>query len=353
MQRIGGLKKYLKENKIQGFFVSSYENRRYFSGFTGSNGYLLITEEEQILITDQRYTEQGEQQAPGYTVVTHGLDPFKTIKKTLEGVGVESLGFESRHVTDFLLRNLKQNLPGIEWIPTVDVGKRMRAIKDEDEIVKLKRAVYLADEALKDVLPCIRPGVTEREVAIELEYRLARMGSEGPAFGTIVASGIRSSLPHGQPTGKVIEDGDMVVIDFAGRYEGYLSDITRTIWVGEPEKEMVKMYHLVEKALQAAKEGLRVGVTCGELDTLARDVFMEAGLEQYSLRGLGHGVGLEIHEYPRVVMDSEETIMSNMVFTIEPGLYVPEKGGVRLEDIVWVQETGYEVLTQAPLMMRV
>ncbi len=351
--RIKKLQEYIRKNGYDAFFVSSYENWRYFSGFTGSNAYLLITENQQLLVTDQRYTEQAEKQAQGFEIITHGLDPFETLQKVFSRLDLQKVAFESRKITDFQLRNLRKQLPEIDWQPTVDVGKNLRAVKDEAEIKSLIKAVDIADEALEGLLPFIKPGMTEKAVAVELEYLLAKSGSEPPAFGTIVASGLRSSLPHGKPTAKEIEKGDFIVIDFAGRWNGYMSDITRTIRVGEPRPDLVEIFGLVEKAIDTAIAGVKPGVDCNFLDKLARDVFVEADLEQYSLRGLGHGVGLEIHEYPRVVMDSKEIIQENMVFTVEPGLYLPEKGGVRLEDIVRVTANGCEILTRSPRVIKI
>lgn len=353
MTRLNKLRQYLKENKLESILISAYENYRYFAGFTGSNAYLVITENDLILITDQRYTEQAQQQSPEFKVITHGLNPFITLEQVLDKLAIKEIAFESKQVTDYTLRNLKAVLPTYNFIPTEDVGKEMRKIKDESEIEALQQALKIADLALMNLIPFIKAGRSENEIAIQLEHLLALGGSETPAFGTIVASGVRSSLPHGKPSDKLVEDGDLIVIDYAARYQGYLSDTTRTVQVGQTNGELQYVFDLVQEALNAAIAGVKPGVSCDDLDSLAREVFIKANLEQYSLRGLGHGVGLEIHEFPRVVMNSEEKIAENMVFTVEPGLYLPNKGGVRLEDIVRVTKNGCDILTKVPRQLKV
>jgi len=353
VQRIENLRAWLSDQNLDAAYISSYENRRYFSGFTGSNGYLIITPSELLLITDQRYTLQAKQQAVGYKVVTHLLDPIPTIKDTINSLSIRTLGYETRKLTDFDVRGYRSALPHINWVPMEDIGKQLRAVKDVGEQENLRRAIAIADRAVARLVNIIKPGMTEKEVAIELEYILAKEGSEGPAFGTIVASGLRGSLPHGGPTDKRIDTGDMVVVDCGAIYQGYHSDITRTIWVGEPSSRMVEIYKIVLDAQDQALSAIRPGITGGDIDRAHRLVFEQAGVEKYSLRGLGHGVGLEIHEQPRVVIDSQEVIQPGMIFTVEPGLYLPDLGGVRIEDIVLVTESGCEILTACPKNLRV
>jgi len=352
-QRIEKLRAWLSDQNLDAAYISSYENRRYFSEFTGSNGYLIITPSELVLITDQRYTLQATQQADGYKVVTHLLDPLPTIKDAIDSLSIRTLAYETRKLTDFDIRGYRSALPHIDWVPMEDIGKQLRAVKDAGEQEKLRQAIAIADRAVARLVNIIQPGMTEKEVAIELEYCLAKEGSEGPAFGTIVASGVRGSLPHGGPTDKRIEAGEMVVVDCGAIFQGYHSDITRTIWVGEPTDKMLEIYNIVAEAQKQAFSVIKPGITGGDIDRAHRTVFEQAGVEQYSLRGLGHGVGLEIHEQPRVVIGSQEIIQPGMIFTVEPGLYLPEIGGVRIEDIVLVTENGCEVLTACPQTLRV
>lgn len=353
MKRVKRVREYMKEQEIDALLINSYENRRYLSGFTGSNGYLIVSNDDAYLITDMRYTEQAAQQSPQYTLLTQEPDVNLMIGELLVQRGYKKVAFESMQMTYHQFNAIRQYSKNIEWAPLQDDFLEFRAIKDEEEIDSIRKAVQIADQTILDVYKIIKPGISEIEIAMELEYRMKKYGSEGPTFGTIVAAGKRSSLPHATPTHQVVKENDMIVIDFGARHNGYMSDITRTIWVGEPEERMVELYRLVLKALEVAVGGVKPGVSCAELDQLARDVFLEAGLEKYSLRGLGHGVGLQIHEYPRVVIQQSTLLEEGMVFTIEPGLYVPDVGGVRIEDIVLVTETGCEVLTQCPRTLSV
>jgi Xaa-Pro aminopeptidase len=352
-KRIQRVREWLNEKGLDGVYITSAENRTYFSGFTGSNGHLFITLTEMLLITDARYTEQAEQQVVDFHVLTHGLHAMLTIKAAVESLQVRKLGYETDHMTDADVRTLRLELPGVEWLPTEDCGLKFRSVKDAEELSHIRTAIHIADQTILKLVQLMKPGMTEREIQIELEYLLAKAGSENPAFGTIVASGKRSSLPHGTVTDKRIEPGEMVVIDFGAVFKGYRSDLTRTVWVGVPEPEILHVFHIVLKAQEAAIRVIKPGMTGGEIDRAHREVFIEAGMEPYSLRGLGHGVGLQIHELPRIVMDHAETVEPGMVFTVEPGLYIPDVGGVRTEDIVLVTSDGCEVLTRCPKILQV
>lgn len=353
MDPIAALRENLAKNGLDAALISSGENWRYFSGFSGSHAYLIVTAGEQILVTDPRYTEQANGQAPGWQVLTHGLDALPALRQALQSCKAQRVGYETHKLSDYEIRRLRAELPDIDWQPMEDVGKALRAVKSPAEQDAIRTAVDIADRALQDLLPQLRPGMSERAVAIELEYRLARLGSEGPSFGTIVAAGERGALPHATPSERTLNPGDMVVIDFGAIYQGYHSDITRTLWVGEPSARMREIFAIVAEAQQAAFDVIRPGITGGEVDYAHRAVFYRYGVEQFALRGLGHGVGLEIHELPRVVMDSDERIEAGMVFTVEPGLYLPGLGGVRTEDIVRVTPDGCEVLTRCPRLLRI
>ncbi|THF84564.1 M24 family metallopeptidase [Cohnella fermenti] len=353
MSRLARIREVLRAKELGAVYVSSYENRRYYSGFSGSNGHLFVTEEEACLITDPRYTEQAEKEAPQWRIATHGLDAMETIREELRRLGAATIGYESTKLTDAEVSRLRAELPEISWVPLEDYGVRHRAIKDEEELRTIREAAAIADRAMLKLVDRIRSGMTERDIQIELEYLMAKEGSEAPAFGTIVASGTRASLPHGTATDKPIARGELVVIDFGAKVRGYHSDLTRTLWVGAPEPEALRLFLIVQKARKAAIRAIRPGRTCGEIDKAHRDVFVREGVEEYSLRGLGHGVGLHIHELPRVVIGAKEPLEPGMVFTVEPGLYVPGIGGVRIEDIVRVTEDGCEVLTRCPHVLQV
>lgn len=352
MNRLDKIRDVIREKGVDAFFIPSLNNLRYFSGFTGSNGYLLITATNAVLITDQRYSEQARQEAVGWEVMIHGLDPFSVITKAIGKLGITSIGYESKEITDFQITTLRNGNPGVDWVAFVDVCIQLRSVKEDEEVARIQTALKIAEDALEKLCPYIRPGVSEREIAVELEILMRKLGSEAPAFATIVASGTNSALPHAKPTDRKIQENDLIVIDFGATWQGYRSDITRTIIVGELEPELQTIYDCVHRALEQAVAGIKPGSTCHEVDKLARDVFTAADLEGYSLRGLGHGVGLDIHEFPRVVMDNPARIEPGMLFTVEPGVYVPNAGGVRIEDMVVVTADGCQVLTRSPRVIR-
>lgn len=352
MKRLEKIRDFIREKGVDAFFVQSLKNLSYFSGFTGSNGYLLITSTKAVLVTDQRYSEQARQEAPGWEVIVHGLDPFTTLAEAIGQLGAATISYESKEITDFQITALREGNRSVEWVPFVDVCIGLRSVKEESEVACIQTSLKIAEDALEKLLPSIRPGVSEREIAIELEILMRRLGSEAPAFDTIVASGTHSALPHAKPTDRAIQENDLIVIDFGATWKGYRSDITRTIIVGELEPPLQKIFDCVHRALEEAVAGIKPGSTCHEVDKLARDVFLAADLEAYSLRGLGHGVGLDIHEFPRVVMNNPARIEPGMLFTVEPGVYVPNVGGVRIEDMVVVTADGCRVLTRSPRIIK-
>ncbi|MBE4908525.1 aminopeptidase P family protein [Bacillus luteolus] len=348
IKRIEKLRRFMKVEGLDALFIYSYENRRYFSGFSGSNGYLLITDSYCGLITDQRYTEQAKEQSPSFEVVTHGIEPFKTIQEVFEGNVFSRIGFESESISVHLFTTLSSMFTDCDWVPLTKELLTLRSKKDPEEVEIIRKAIAISDQSFKELVPMISPGMTEKEVAVELEYLMGKHGHEGPAFGTIVASDTRAALPHATPSINKIKTDHFLLIDYGVKYMGYMSDMTRTLWIGSPSEELKEYYYLTHDALEKSIEAVKPGMTGHELDTVARQVFLREGLEGYSLRGLGHGIGLQIHENPRIVLNSNEVLEPGMVFTIEPGLYVPGKVGVRVEDIVLVTESGCEILTNTP-----
>ncbi len=346
--RIEIIRKHLVDNNLDVFLVLSNENRRYLTGFTGSNGIVLISKNNCFLMTDSRYTEQAEKEAQAFEIITYNLSPFEDIGVMLKKWGLNRVGYESKLVTDFQIRQFKKLDTRYEWIPTEDVVLELRSIKTKEEIACIKKAAEIGDQSFSEMIKTMKAGMTERDLMVELEYRMRKNGSEGSPFSIIVASGKRSSLPHGLASTKRIEKGDMVTIDFGATWNGYMSDMTRTIWVGEPEKRMQDIFKMVDEAMVTALGSIEIGKACKEIDEAHRNIFREYGVEPYSLRGLGHGVGLQIHEFPRVVMHNEALLEANMVFTIEPGLYIPDVGGVRTEDTVVLTESGVISLMKTP-----
>lgn len=331
----------------EAYLITSYENYRYFSGFSGSNCALIITNSEALLLTDGRYTEQAKTQAPDFEIVLQKGSLNKLICEVVTEKNITSIGYETEKVSDFEIVALKATL-NIEWKPIPKFAEDFRILKDEDEINSIRKAVEISDKAFEMLLPQIKVGMTEREVAALLEYNMAILGSEHPAFETIAASGIRSSLPHGAPTDKKLSENELLTLDFGACINGYMSDITRTIMIGTPDDKLVNLFNTVLDVQKRCVEAVKPNILAKELDLYERKLFEDAGLSEYICHSLGHGVGLEIHEAPTVSYRSETKLLPGMVITIEPGLYIPNLGGVRTEDTILVTENGFERLTNTP-----
>ena len=350
--RIEGLTDRFDALEVDGMLLHSFESRRYFSGFTGSHGWLIVSDGEKTLFTDQRYIEQAEAEAEEWTIKGCGINRLGDLGRVLKGSGISRLGFEADTLTVAEYNELTAGLQGITFIPMIDLSVSMRAVKDGGEQDRIRRALGMAEDAFLKLLDVIEPGMKEREVAALLEKLMCEQGSEGPAFDTIVARGSNTSKPHHAPGQDKIGVRDAVLLDFGARCEGYRSDITRMIFMSGVPAEYKDILDATEEALRTVEEGLKPGMTGAEADALARDVYIRRNLEQYTLRGLGHGVGLAIHEWPRVVMEDTSTLEPGMICTLEPGVYLSGKAGVRLEDLVLITETGIEVLNTTPWAVR-
>ena len=330
-------------SRLDGIVITKPKNRRYFSGFAGSSGMLVISRHSQELLTDFRYIEQAKQQAPLYEIVRHGTSIYDTLAETVRQMGLERIGFESDFVTWQVYQQSTSCLPTIEFAPVqLDC---LRMIKDRQELDLLATAVEIADCAFDQALNMIRPGITELDVAHELEYQMRKLGAEKPAFDTIVASGVRGALPHGKASDKVIEAGELITIDFGAVYQGYHSDMTRTVAVGKATDKQRDIYAIVLAAQLAGIGAVKAGKTGKEIDHIARQIITAAGYGEYFGHGLGHGVGLFIHEDPRLSPSGDIELAEGMVTSVEPGIYLPDWGGVRIEDLVVVTTAGCTVLT--------
>jgi len=341
MSRLERLRALMHQQQLDGVIISKPENRVYFSGFTGSSGVLLVSGAENRLITDFRYLEQAEAEAPEFIVIRHGSDQNPTLKMEIDIMGLKRVGFEG----DFYTWDAYRRLTEVAAEPVAVHLDELRIAKDAQEIALVRQAVLLADKAFTHVLSYIKPGVRENDIALELEFHMRKNGAEKIAFDIIVASGKRSALPHGRASAKIIEVGDMITMDFGAVYQGYHSDITRTVIVGRASAKQREVYNLVLTAQLAGVAAVAPGITGREVDAAAREIITAAGYGEYFGHGLGHGVGLVIHEQPRLAPGSEIILSPGMVVTVEPGVYLPDWGGVRIEDTVVVAAAGAEVLT--------
>lgn len=346
--KIEELRKRLAEKNLAGLLVTDKINRRYLCGFTGSNGLLLVTENNLRLFVDGRYTQQAQQQTSGVEIceIPVGGSLIKTLRPFVKGM---VLGFEAGTIsyqafTEFQALMIEVNG---ELIATKKLVEGLRMVKTAEEIAAIKQAAAIADQTLEEILPMIRVGMTELELANEIDYHSKKLGSEGPAFETIVASGARTALPHAHASQKKIAANELIMIDFGAIYQGYYSDITRTFAFGEVRVEIKETYQKVLTAQKQAIQVVALEKTLGDIDHTARQALEQENLAQYFSHNLGHGIGLSCHEYPALAPKEDLPIEKNMTFTIEPGVYLPDSEfGIRIEDDIVVNEAGHaELLT--------
>ena len=348
--RLAKLRKVLPEQDLDAILISQPENRRYLSGFTGSAGWLIISAEQAVLVTDFRYFEQVGRQAPAFELAKIKTKFSDLLPELLGELGVGRLGFESQHMTVDQLYTMSQAAEGVEFVPLKDTVEALRAVKDEDEIDALRRSVAMTDAAFAYFLERVRPGMTEREAAWEIEASMRTQGASKVAFDLIVAAGPNGALPHARPGDHSIQPGEPVVVDIGCVVDGYCSDMTRTFCLGQPSAKYLAVWDVVLQAQEAAQAAIRAGVSGVEVDGAARDLIARAGYGEYFGHGLGHGVGLAVHEGPRAGKLSEDILQAGMSLTVEPGIYLPGEFGVRLEDLVIIGQKGTEILTNTPKM---
>lgn len=346
IERINRLREMLEEHQVDCFIVTNDSNRRYMTGFTGSSGAVLITEQQAVFITDFRYVDQALEQTQGYEIVKHVGPIGETIGQELERLKVKRLGFDQDHVTFGTYRGYQERFSA-ELIPLSGTVEKLRMIKDQGELEQIRKAVQIADETYTHILKFIKPGLTELEVANELEFHMRKLGASSSSFDMIVASGARSALPHGVASSKVIAKGDFVTLDFGAVYNGYISDMTRTFAVGEPSEQLKEIYEICLQAQLRGVEQIKAGMTGKEADALCRDYIVSKGYGDHFGHSTGHGIGLDVHEGPALSVKGDLVLEKGMVVTVEPGIYLSGIGGVRIEDNLLITDTGNEVLTQS------
>jgi Xaa-Pro aminopeptidase len=347
-KRLTLLREKMKEKDLDGLLITSPFNRRYVSGFTGSAGYLLITMEQALLLTDFRYIDQATEQAAFFSVIQHPSSILEEVGKQITALQLKKIGFEKQHVTFALYEGLKRSAQHADWIGIEAIIEEMRMVKTKEELQTIKAACSIADQTFEHILNYIKDGVKERDIALELEYYMRKLGASSSSFDIIVASGIRSALPHGVASDKVIRSGEFVTLDFGAYYEGYVSDITRTVAVGEPTKQLKEIYQIVLDAQVYGVTHLKPGMSGKQADALTRDLIEQSGYGDNFGHSTGHGIGLEVHEGPGLSSKSDLILRQGMVVTVEPGIYVSQLGGVRIEDDVVITENGCEILTKSP-----
>jgi Xaa-Pro aminopeptidase len=329
---------------LEGMVIADPQNRRYISGFTGSSGILFLDNQgNRYIFSDFRYKEQIAQECEGFSYVEVQGEPFAFVSAFLEDLQIKTCAFEPEHLTVSEFEALRSKTR-CAFEGAKGLVEQLRQIKDRQEVANIVKAAVIADRAFDSVLRFIRPGVTEAEIASEIDYKMRGYGAEGNAFPTIVAAGENSSLPHHAPGSRKVALGDFVTMDFGCKVNGYCSDMTRTVAVGSVSAEMERTYYVVLAAQKAALDELHSERSCFALDAVARSLIDEKGFAGHFGHGLGHGVGLEVHEEPRLSPRSTDTLKPGMVVSVEPGIYLAGRYGVRIEDICLVTTTGYRNL---------
>jgi Xaa-Pro aminopeptidase len=345
--RLNKIRQLIDEKGLDALFVSQSENRRYLSGFTGSSGYLLVTQKDAVLATDSRYTEQAKEESSDFKVFQTQGAISKWFNELISTLDIKRIGFDADDISFATYRSLTSEIQEKEMVPTEGLVESIRAVKDTDELALITEAVAVCDSAFEKVAAKMQVGMTETEIAWELEKAMRENGSGVLPFDIIVASGPNAAKPHHQPTNRPIAAGESVIIDMGANVKGYTSDMSRTICLGKQDEKFGKIYDLVLGAQLTAIATIESGMTGDTADGLARTVIEQGGYGEHFGHGLGHGVGLATHEAPRVGRESKDVLTNGMVFTIEPGVYISGWGGVRIEDMVVLKDGRAEVLTKS------
>jgi Xaa-Pro aminopeptidase len=344
-QRLARLRAAMEQQKIRSLLISSLPNVHYLTGFSGSAGALLVTPSQSIFFTDSRYDIQAREEVVGSRVVIVKGDGFTAAARRADEGRPGRVGFEAGTLSVQSHKRLQELAPHARFVATMGLVEQLRIEKDAGEIEKIRKAVELGSRALEETLKILRPGMTELEVAAEIEYRMRRNGGEGPSFETIVASGPRAALPHARATSRRLRPNEFILLDMGVILGGYCSDMTRTVFIGKAPAKAARIYRAVKEAVEAAEQVVAAGQPAKAPDRAARKVLRRYGYEKYFTHSLGHGLGREVHELPRVGRRQTTPLLESATITIEPGVYLKGYGGVRIEDVVVVRKGGAEVLT--------
>ena len=347
-RRLQEVRRYLTASRLDALLVSHLPHVRYLTGFSGSNGLCIITHQRQFFLTDRRYRDQSKAEIDGFQifVTQRGLLDEAGKRRLLKGKS--RVGFESSHTSVDAHTTMRKLFAGSTLVPTKSAIENVAAVKDDSEVENIRRAIRITERVFQKLFHLLKPGLTEQDIAAEISYWHRRYGADGDAFEPIVVSGVRGALPHGRASGRKIKRGEMVTLDLGCCLRGYCSDLTRTVAIGRPSPRAKKIYQIVLDAQRKAIETAQPGTKASALDQVARKVISRKGFGKYFSHSLGHGLGIEIHEQLRLSAQSKETLRIGNVVTIEPGIYIPGFGGVRIEDDIVIRESGCEILTSAP-----
>ncbi len=344
------LERLLAKTGVDAMLVTSFTNVTYLTGFTGDDSYLLVGKKSAIVISDPRYTTQLQEECGSLErhIRPPGVEMVSAVAEVLTAGKVRRLAIEGNSMSVSLRERLAAVAPSVEWVTTAGAVESLRQVKDRGEVGEIRRAITQAERAFAILRASLRPERTEKEVADELEHNLRQLGAKGSSFPPIVAVGPRAALPHARPTAQKIGESDFVLVDWGADDRLYKSDLTRVLVTGKISPKLERIYGVVLKAQVLAIDAIRPGVTAHDVDSVARGHIEKEGFGRNFGHGLGHGIGLEIHEAPRLARNNHEPLKAGMVVTVEPGIYLPGWGGVRIEDDVLVTKTGHEVLTSVP-----
>jgi Xaa-Pro aminopeptidase len=345
--RISGIRAAFKKQRIDGLIVTNLRNIRYLCGYSGSSGLLWISKKQSAFFTDFRYQEQVKREVFGAKAVIIKKSLYEELFQLPDFRKARNIGFEKTDLSYSQYELLKKELKKRKAVPVSGLVEELRKVKTPEEINKIAQAASIADQAFARIVKFIRPGMTELQVAAQLEHYMKDLGASNPSFDSIIAAGPNSALPHAQPSNRRIRKGDFIVLDFGATWQGYRSDMTRTLCVGKPTPKHLKIYDVVSKAQLAGLKAIKAGVKGKEADADARQVIDRVGYGQYFGHGLGHGVGLDVHEQPNLGSKSENMLPAGSVVTCEPGIYLPGWGGVRIEDLVAVTQNGCRILSKS------
>jgi len=347
-RRLEAVKQKITESRLHGFFITSLPNIRYLTGFTGSNAILFLTPDRNFFFTDGRYESQSSEEVKDARVIIAKGSLLEAFAHNVSLKAKDRIGIEAGSVSVAAFNNMKKIARHVRFAPTVAVIEEVRACKDESEIESIKQASKITDRVFNKILAILKPGTKELEVAAEISYWHRLFGAESDAFEPIVASGVRGAFPHARASSNKIKRGDLVTIDLGCRLNGYHCDLTRTVSIGKPSPQMKKIHAIVLEAIERVLEQARDGVQARFMDSVARSSIRARGYGKYFCHSLGHGLGLEVHELPRVSGRSKDVLQNGSVLTLEPGIYIPHVGGVRIEDDVVIRGDGKEVLSSIP-----